>query len=307
MDYESAAQLMELHASRARGNKLVKKLKYHTTLRVTAEIKADARGGVGERFNLYVLKYFDTDIITYHYNHIEIHDGGFFSRSTHDRLNEYMPPGFSVSGATYQELGLHRPLGFLKTPRGEFPYKNRMHFNYEGAPYLNINRPYFAARRAVEELPAYVDGYLDTLFNGGECTVNTSRDADAWWLRGEGASSIAERSVSTNAGNAIINKTTFRYLARLAGLSTATEAPNSSLTEGLNGSDLGLLLAHNGFAMFKKPITNAQLAQRFEHVLEYNHSIPNINKQYLRAYLRRQLFKFLIERLGFSEVTWNRR
>ena len=299
MDYEEAARIMTVHAERVRRGRGVvarcdphrKKLKNQTWL-ITYESDPQELS--------YALQYFATEIISYSTTGVHLHDGGFFSRSTHDRFNEFLPRGYRVYGTTYKELGLHRPLGFVKTPAGVYPYCLPMSFDNEGKP-LDALCP--NANEAVRTLTTYVDNYLTKLLKKEKCDITGAADAARLW---ETRTKWSAESLSETFGKLLTSGTTYTFLLMLIGRYkkmwlTTNMAPQLSLEE------IGHMLAYEGGAIYKSPRTNAEHAARMEHTLEYEMKIPKFNLGKLRAKLRRVLIDFFIEQLGFSEVEWHRR
>lgn len=300
MNYEEAAQLMALHKSRVRGTNdpTRRNLKYRTTLRV------QEYANEVDRPPEYILKYFNTDIITYCHDHVVISDGGFFSTSTHARFNEFLPRGFCVSGTTYPKLNLRRPLGFVQTPTGTYPYRSHMAYMYNGMPYGA--RRYHNTRQAVENIPKYVDAYLDKLFAGEKCDVNSAFAANEHWVKGR-LPSGENRSVSENAGAAIYNEHTYKFLLLMVGQHfTDAERPPPSLATEVSLASIGLWLAHYGAEAFRMPRNNSEAALSFERALEYGY-VPKLKLQALRKYVRQQLINYLVHSLEFGTVEWNRR
>ncbi len=300
MNYEEAAQLMALHEKRARKDPTTRKLKYETTLR-----KCTFAPEVYQP-PTYTLRYFNTDILTYHHDQVELHDGGFFSRSTHNRFNEYLPRGFQIWGTTYPKLGLRRPLGFIETPKGCFPYRSVMFYRYDGAP---VGTPYAPnSREVVEALPAYIDRYLDVLFTKGEFHHELASIAEGYLKQGRKLSfnSVERESCSHNVAETVTSSRLFKHLVTVIG-TRADKDPLEALGVNMALSDLGRLLAYEGFSAFKRSTTNDERAAKLELAFVYEGKLPTINKQKLRAYLRRELTIFFVQQLGFAEVEWHRR
>lgn len=301
MDFEEAHRIMEGHANRLekasgvvakKAHVWIKKLKHETWLEKSS-IEDTAEG---EPAFEYGLRYFKTNILTFHPEFVEISPGDWFSRSTHDRLNEYMPRGFRVYGQTFQELGLGRPLGFISTPQGTYPYAIPVRFNYDGSP-TTMGGRHANAYEAVRKIPSYVNEYLDRLFSRGEfdavsrqsaLTAFSTANTDCWQL-------------SKNVGRAVLTPRYYRHL-----LGVITEFEDDSLNN-LEHKELVRMLTERGAEVFKRPQTKRELAQRTEDTLFFNRSIVHIRKNTLRRYLRSMLIGALVEALGFDDVTWNRR
>src|SRR5215203_4379012 len=101
MDYERAKAIMDEHEARVRRgtgiitrhNPSAKKLKNQTWLHYNKDCH-------------YTLSYFSHNIIEYHPKYVLLNDCGYFSHSTMQRFNEYLPRGFHLSGTTYYAFKL---------------------------------------------------------------------------------------------------------------------------------------------------------------------------------------------------------
>lgn len=301
MDFEEAHSIMEGHASRlekARGvvakkaRAWAKKLKHETWL----EKSSIAGTTEGEPAFEYGLRYFKTNILTFHPEYVEINPSSWFSRSTHDRLNEYMPRGFRVYGQTFQELKVRHPLGFIRTPHGTYPYSVPTKFNYDGSPTV-MGGLYDHAYEAVRRIPGYVDEYLDRLFSRGEFDAVSHGSAEDIF----GTANTDHWKASKNVGRAIMGPRYCRYM-----LTVLTEFEYDSLNN-LEHKELARMLTERGAEVFRRPQTAQDRARRAEDTLFFNRSIVDIRKGTLRRYLRRMLMSRLVDVLGFDEVVWNRR
>lgn len=311
MDYTKASDIITAHAERVKnsrgvvateGNPTAKKLKHRTWL----EQDKDSSGG-------YHLRYFNTKILTFYPLHIEINDGGFFSSSTHQRLNEFMPQGFRVSGCTYPALHLGRPLGFLRTPKGTFPWRTPCSFCYDGRPYddsdvaagIEIGAAVMTPNAGiVTDVPQYVDAYLDQLLSGKPCNITSANEANWFWQPLTKDGLVIEGLASRNAAVAVYAGRTYTHLAALA---TREMLPAPAALCDLSMPDICLMLETRGAEIFRKPKTRNDTARRLEDVLFFEQGIPNIPLPRLRKALRQPLIDFIVHSLGFEEVAWNRR
>ncbi len=302
MDFEDAHYIMQQHARRVvaskgivslRANSQVKKLKGNTWLR-RKPIGGEA--GEGEAGVEYKLKYFKTDILTFHPEYVEISPEGWFGTSTHQRLNEFMPRGFRVYGHTFRELNLKRPLGFIKTPQGTYPYSVPATFNYDGSPTI-MGGLHDDAYTAALNLSDYIEEYLSRLFKRIPCDAHSKEGA----LRLFDADATDRGAVSKHLGRAIVRQSFYRHL-----LGVATLGDEDSLN-GLTHADIVGMLTERGAEVFKRPSTKQEQARRLEDTLYFGQSVADISKTTLRSYLRRKLITRFVEMLGFDEVEWSRR
>lgn len=308
MNYNEAQDIIVAHAERVRrsggivaaeGNLNAKKLKNRTWL------EYDKDGG-------YHLRYFNTRILTFYPMFFELNDGNFFSHSTHQRFNEFMPKGFHISGCTYPELGLKRPLGFLRTPCGTYPYNMPATYYYDGRPYdhkydsrsLNSDSALTDNARIVSEVPKYVDKYLNLLLSGTPCDETTRNDTEWLWHPVDEDAKFVAGVASRNTARFLKSGETFTYLAE-----KMTEESVSAVNdlEGMPLKKICDLLAERGSEVFKKPKTRQDIARRLEDVLYFECGIPNITIPTLKRKLRQPLIEYIVDNLGFEAVEWNRR
>lgn len=299
MDFEEARLLMETHARNVRGNnrKDRKKLKNKTYLELN-RINKD----VDDSY-CYSLRYFNTEILTFSPGCVGINDGGFFSHSTMERLNQYMPQGFRMNGWTFPALNLNRPLGFIATPKGAFPYSMPCAFSYDGEPEHKLCRN---VTEVIPAIPAYVDRYLNQLLNGEPCSIEDEHLAyNAFTLKpGELQSKdigAAIDSVSRQVGDSILAGRTYRHLVSVACLRS------TKFLQGINFERIAQVLTKRGPTPFKLARTRGQQMQSFEDTLYFGQKIPTIKMPTLRRELRNMLMEHLVEQLGFATVQWNRR
>lgn len=171
MNYEQAEIIMEQHmgnvldkkGAMAKHSPTSKKLDSCAWLRHALV----ARDGLPEVTDVaYQITLFGSNgniILSFHPDYVLLDDHGWFGKTTHAKLNEYMPAGFRVWGTKYNHLSNPRPLGFIKTPAGVFPYSMPMRFSYSGVP---IGSRIHGADALIERLPSYVAEYINQLLKG---------------------------------------------------------------------------------------------------------------------------------------------
>ncbi len=287
MDYEQARALINEHAFRVEnsvgivaqnGDPNAKKLKNRTWL-VTGS-------------NGYYLELFGKRIIYWKKELFDLQDHGFFSRTTHDRFNEYMPRGFRVHGVTYPFLRkVWGPVGLVTTPKGTYPYAMPMSFKYDGYSAdwggLCNTIPAVLAR-----LPRYIDRHVDALLKGppfpsSEFGAFATFDGDKY-------------VVSRRMGLAIEQNHYGRTLLMMACRESEKQVG------GLDLTTCEKLLREDGYNIFADNKTKAGLASRMETALSIGR-VPHIKYATLRSTLRNCLIEFVMEKLGFDRVEWHRR
>jgi hypothetical protein len=297
MDFTQAVGIIDAHAKRleqARGivaahaNPTAKKLGHVTWLEYDED-------------GCYHLRYFKTNILTFWPDHFELNDGGFFSHSTHQKLNEHMPRGFRVYGHTNPKLQLKRPLGFLRTPKGVYPYTMPLSFQYDGGPLQGEEGSALTHEaHLVHGIPAYVDRYLGLLLHNEPCTCETLEE-HLNTLHPLSKSGIELTAISKQIARAIGTGTTYTFMAR-----RMAQERGGSLG-GMELHDVCQLLAERGSKVFRKPKTADERTQRLEDVLFYSKAIPDLTVPAIRSRLRQPLIEYLVDNLGFDHVEWNRR
>lgn len=293
MDYEEAKSIIDKQGYHVRGgtgvvsthNPSAKKLKNKTWLRYDQD-------------GHYTLAYFNKNIIEFHPKYVVLNDHSFFSSSTMQRFNEYMPRGFHMRGCVYRSFKLKRPLGFITTPAGTFPYTMPSSFTYDGDPF-DHGGLYPDVVSVLQKLPKYVDGYLDELLSGKPGFIDDElaalRAFDRVFTVG-GTSDADKFRISRFMGTAIAQNHTYKYLAALAASQIHVTIEGMELERAVRlmiqyGSDL--------FSVQSK-------AGRMEAVLLAG-TVPTINKQQLRKAIRHVVIEHIVDLLGFDEVQWNRR
>lgn len=302
MDYNSAKDILDNHAgviSKSYGvvalhNPGRKRLGNNTWLTMNERSTVGLTQWTPEVGDTYVLEYCKNGLLHFRKDFFTIDDHGWFAHTTHGRLKDYMPRGFSVWGTTPQHLRWKDPLGYLKTPAGIFPYDMPMSFRYDGKPWF-LGGPTDKADQAIHELGAYVEGYLDRLLRGQPCDVDNVQEEHDYWVAPTAV------VVSTRAADAIIGRTYFKKLAMFSTLGQHV------VCEGLDIVEIVRVLEAEGAAAFKKVNTQHKRARHVEDELIHTLPIPVIHAGWLRTTLRVMLHKYLITALGFSSNTWNRR
>ncbi len=291
MNYNQAKRIMDEHAAnvqRSGGAAAATALPYKKRLKNATWLERETwdeplqweRDRSDKVVEIYTLSLFRKTIITFSPEHMELEDHGYFSRTTHDRFNEYLPQGFRVWGSTPSQMAsVNRPLGYIKTPRGVFPYAMPMTFTYDGELLVSsaVAGPLTRqARKVVEALPQYIKNYLNTSENR---IMNASMpDPDG-------------------IGRCILENE-FRDAFLLEALLPTHE--------GLRVQDAIVFLQH-GAGIFKKPRTREEIARHAEATILYAHKIPILPKRTLHRIFREALENTLLYRLGFAVVEWNRR
>lgn len=243
-------------------------------------------------------------ILTMHPDYVTMDDRGWFSKTTHSKLNEYAPRGFRIWGQRYPYLpGEVRPIGFIKTPQGVYPYCMPFQTDYEGRPLTTLNTmqvekslgPTDVADKVIEALPEYVNTYLKHLLAG---TIPYSNKA-CWWIKQ--ATAHNAQHTSKEIGEIILSK---RFTAELA--STVVEFSNDGYA-GLTVQEIVDILKVEGHAAFKRANTNNKAAHRTERVLLHGMPMPVIPSTWITTKLRPLIHEHLIGLLTFDEVHWNRK
>lgn len=293
MNYERAKGIIDEHGERVRNgtgvvrkhNPTAKRLKNQTWLHY-------------DKDGHYTLSYFNKNIIEYHLKYVVLNDHSFFSTSTMQRFNEFMPKGFHMSGCTYSAFKLKRPLGFITTPAGTFPYTMPCTYTYEGGA-LDYGGLCSDVRNILLKIPQYVDKYLDELFGGKPCflddELSARRSFERTFIVG-GNSEESKHRISRSIGASIEQASTYKYFAVLAA---------ENVTKTIAGMDVGHaidLMIQYGSELF----ATQSKSGRMEAALLAG-KVPTINRQQLRKAIRQLYIEHLVDLLGFDEVQWNRR
>lgn len=302
MDYSQAEDIIEKvveHYQRQDRLVTIKKLKNATWLKRETEPATD------EFMHFYTLELFGKKIIEYHKEYLRINDFGFFSRTTHDRFNEFLPRGFRVSG--YTPMFLRRPVGFVRTNIGNFPYNMPMCFQYDGTLLDEDMKPsglvalveLTKAGDTLQKIPAYVDAYLDRLLG----------DERTWDVPGKALAvdyfRWSDEEVRVNVAKAINWNLHFAYLATC--LRTVAGGLPDPLVDGMDNEDVLEILVEGGHRPFKQVRSNDDEAHRLEALLFHQKRIVPTPYGGLRKKLRIMLIDALVRAMGFEHVEWNRR
>jgi hypothetical protein len=165
MNYEDAKDLMALHRSHVAGKKgyMAKVDPDRKNIRSTTWLQRYEATADQQEYYAIALFAGTNKIIEFHEDFLILNDNGWFSKTTHERFNEFMPRGFRVWGSKCYHLTKPRPLGFIKTPKGTYPYHMPMLFSYDGTP---TERLIEHADEVLTIFPKYVELYLTTLLDG---------------------------------------------------------------------------------------------------------------------------------------------
>lgn len=301
MEYDEARSIMATHKAnilKANGKGKVgslapdrKFLKFRTFL-FRKESPAD---DIAETYEIH---YFQTAIITLYSDKVKINDGGFFSHSTHERLNEYMPRGFRVHGS--KPHWYHSPVGFIRTPLGTSPYNLPQSFMYDGQPAdtdLSIE-----AGLCFHLIPAYVEKLLTLAFEG-DPDLRVLNDIPVT----DDRHSLGDHQWPVE----VLKKQLYRpILLRHVSVSEDFKVTKAFRDEQFGGHALEYIvevLLQEGADVLKSTRTKAALVRHVEATLRLGGQIPTVNLRTLKKYLREVLIDFLVAELGFINKEWNRR
>jgi hypothetical protein len=304
MNYEEAQAIMDQHRAtfeqsvgviRDVASPIRRRLENETTLNVVSEVFTTSCGPE------YELRIFNNPIITYRKGSFSINDHGWYSRTTHMRLNQYMPKGFSVRTRRIPRLPGIKHVGLIKTPYGAYPYNMPTAFSYAG----RVENGWYTseAETALEALPSYIEEYLRRLLNHSPWESDNCYDYYDYSLVDKNP-----HGHSRTLARCIIENFHFDTLAMtaLAAIETTAASPDE-FHEGLTLSEIIEVLANEGAEPFKTPRTASQLALREENAIKYRHRIPSIPKAWILTKLRPVLYEYIINSLGFARAEWNRR
>ncbi len=301
MEYDEARSIMATHKAnilKANGKGKVgslapdrKFLKFRTFL-YRKESPAD---DIDETYEIH---YFQTPIITLYSHKVVLNDGGFFSYSTHERLNEYMPRGFRVHGS--KPHWYHTTVGFVRTPLGTMPYSMPQAFLYDGQPAdTNLS---IEAGLCFHLIPAYVEKLLTLVFEGDPDlrVLNDIPVTDDRHFLGDHQWPVA-----------VLKKQLHRPILLEHVSAHEDHKPNKVFQdEHLAGYSLRSIvdiLLKEGADVLKRPRAKTELIRRVEATLRLGQQIPTVNLRTLKKYLREVLIDFLVAELGFVNKEWNRR
>jgi hypothetical protein len=272
MNYEEVQALMKTHHDNVAGKR-----------GVLAKVRSDKKLICNKTYLLkrddyYTLSLFNNEIIVWHPTAVYLHDCSWFSRTTFDRWNTYLPRGFSIHGERTPYK--HGVIAFVKTPDGTYPYSSGVAFTYEGKQFATDAESWDTnqALPVYRALPAYITEYIDRLFG---------RQLDHKLPHLGGSNSTASRILS------------MEYPAKLL-----NEMPSI-----LNNQRALAALVHCGACGIRRAKNKQEEALHAELTLGTGITLAEIamNAQQVRAQLRRGLTERLIKNLGFSFNEWNRR
>ena len=296
MEFEEARELMNRHRYNVENGsgkvsalaKDRKKLKLRTFL-YRKESPND------ETPEHYEIQYFNTTIIELHHDRVVLNDGGFFSYSTHQRLNEFAPRGFRVSGSYIRWLKY--TVGFIHTPVGTYAYNMPFEASYDGSAGTARTSPdgdlVFSSPQAADalyKLRDYAKNYVEHLLEG-KLTITATPTHN-----------IPTYSADDIAGLLLTN---VFYPSDIAvgldqrGLGEAGAA--------ISLSDVMESLLDSGVALLRKPRTKDEVAAKVEALYRLNSSVPTLHIGKLRKILLEEVTAYLTAALGFEEKNWNRR
>jgi len=300
MEYEEARDIMARHKAnvlKANGKGKVgrlapnlKHLKYRTFLKMIPSPADDID-------ETYEIQYFHTAIVTLHSHKVTLNDGGWFSHSTHERLNEYMPRGFRVHGS--RPRWYPNTLGFVRTPAGTVPYNMPRSFTYDGLP---AGDQLFSveAGACLHMIPNYVDSLLTLVFKEPNHLMNDIPATDDIHQLGDRLWPVA-----------LLKKQLHRPILLRHVFDDSWFQPSKEFhKEALGGENILNvvdILLREGATVFTKPKSRSELTHRIEAILRMGKDIPIINLRTLKKFLRKVLIEFLVDQLGFQDKEWNRR
>ena len=306
MDYEIAKGILEDHQAtiakypmlQGRVSPAIRVLCNQTTLQ---RVEKDESGidvwddSIGDT---YVVHYFKNPILHFRSSFFTLTDSGWFAKSTHQRLNEFMPRGFQVFGGTPRGC---RTIGYIKSPQGIFPYNMPMSFNYSGHVIL-AETPTREATRAARDLSNYVSAYLDFMLQGPAPWLACLSSRQKYMS--DALADLTTGSWGYSSANMAKYMFERRYCVPLAKLCVPGHGDG---VDGVSLYEITKLLEEEGFDIFKKARTDKAAAARFEILLGHKIPVPHITKNWLRRALRPYITEWIVDRLGFDKVEWNRR
>ena len=303
MNYEQAKDIMDQHrvavershgAVKAVASPILKRLENRTTLSyIDAKFTKDGAPN-------YELKLFGNPILVFHPKTFEIHDHGWYSRTTHIRLNQHMPAGHSIYSRHLSQLKGHGPphISFIKTPYGTYPYNLPLVLSYAGSAGSTSIWYTSRAQEAVDAMPIYIEDYITRLLKGLPFDNDVNTDA-MFSLKHSNA-----MYHSSTLAKCIIDRFQFSDLAYSAINHTSKEQENHS---GLAFMEIVEVLLAEGHTAFKPTRTVNQTSQRMENSLKHKKPMATIRAEWIKSRLRPLLYEYIIDSLGFAREEWNRR
>lgn len=273
MDFDQAKQTMELHASRYKKRPHLKNIANKTQLR------RNIVSGLED--TSYSVLLFGNEILKFTPERVIIDDHDWVSHTTHARLNDLMPKGFRIWGATRRQIADH-PLIFLRTPAGVFAAQFPMHMSYAGIPHGGN----YATSRAdllVSLLPAYATQCMRWMLSGvtiSEELPPTAEEEPLGWL------------IRNNRPTKVI----------------IGRAAEQCMTPSVEATIRALLQAPKELRALLHPRTRRQLAEATEAtLLEKLPLLDARTKRYIYTEGRKGILSYLVSALGFKSCSWNRR
>lgn len=274
MDYEEVQRIMQTHYDNTHGKKGVLATVSPYIKRICNKTTLTNHGD-----DTYGLKLFSTEIITWCKDSVTLSDGGWFSRTTFDRFNTYLPRGFKVHGeAVPMKLGT---VGVITTPAGTYPYALPMEFDNSGLQCWRGTEKAMYTNRALPALRAlndYVHTYLDALL---------ARTLERYELE------VSSKKIAELVLNGLCARGVLRLL------------------QDNRDVDLDIVMALHaiGYRAIKKAKNATDRAWQAELTMKTGAVAPVTHKpvQTVRKELRRHLYAELLKTLGFETNEWNRR
>jgi len=298
MDYEQAKYIMGQHRAAVEGSRGVvkakaspikKNLENSTTLSyIDPHLTSDAAPN-------YELRLFGNPILVFHPSTFEIHDHGWYSRTTHIRLNQYLPAGHSIYSKHISQLQKPQHISFVKTPHGTYPYNLPLVLNYEGFSSIWYTHQ---AQAAVEEMPGYIDDYIARLLK--RLLFSNDIITDSMFSLRNSDTMFHSRVLA----KCIVDKFHFGELAFAAITHSGVEQESYG---GLDFGEIIEILLAEGHDAFKPARTANQISRRMENAFKHGKPMVTIRAEWIKSRLRPLLYEYIIDSLGFARKEWNRR
>lgn len=298
MDYAQAKDIMDQHratvesshgAVKAVASPIRKRLENKTTL----SFVDPAISGTFEP--TYELKVFGNPILVFHPDTFEVNDHGWYSRTTHERLNQYMPTGFSIYSRRIPYLEDPKTISFIQTPKGSYPYRMPTTLFYDGSATADWYTG--KAGGAMRVVPEYIEENLRRIMHGVPCDndVNT----DALYNLNEDEPKRHSRVLASCITDGF-------HFAELA-MAAVAHSQTNIYREGLSLAEITEVLIIAGSSAFRSPRTSVQIGQKMENNIRFQRPIPNIPANWIKSRLRPMMYEYIVDSLGFERPEWNRR
>lgn len=312
MDYKEAEHIMTMHEAAVTGRRgaLASHRSSHKKLCNKTWLTKQTYGFASESYDdhfepelgdyrdvqkyCYSIELFGKGIITFFPHTVVLDDHGYFSRTTHDRFNTYLPGNWRVHGETNRCPGGDRYLvGFINTQAGEYTYKLPRTFLYNGKPAAQMESKHLIvhrvnhARKLLFALIDYAKVATTDLCSGKTTCIDgayNSRDALSKLVR--------DSQEPPELINDII-----KYL--------------QGFGQDVNGYEdvrnaLYALIAY-GPRVLSKSKARDVLALRAEATLRFGRATPDLTAREVHSALLKILVSDIHAALGFSIQEWNRR